>query len=450
MELLAEALSERERIESIAGVSLAPPKAAPLTDDIIVPSSAPPPSSPEPVVKSTNGSPAASLPPKAVSLAPLAEQQPAPSLQPEAAEAVSVRPAAPTPSVRPAPASAPPVDRATARDQLLEIIAREPYRADAIRKLHNMTAHEPKTIEAQVACSLLAAFDPEVSAPGERQFHSGVWRGDALQTALSDGLPVAARRMLARLWEASRTLPRFRMTPASAGLTERDRLAQRAVGLVAETYAQAARLLGARDVPVFETSAEGPRDSGRIVAAHPPFVLVHAALATARPSRSGLLWTFGRALQLALPDQVFGGALAAQDARDLLYAAALAFSPRTAEGLVTPQIKELAASLWQNVPAGEQRNIANALATHRAEIGLEALITRAEATAARAGLLCSGNIYEALKSVAHSDPKLAGLTVHDAVSFSEACKRSSAYAATVQCAVSPELRAALALARASR
>lgn len=128
----------------------------------------------------------------------------------------------------------------------------------------------------------------------------------------------------------------------------------------------------------------------------------------------------------------------------------MAFAPRTAQGTVTPQIKELAASLWQNVPAGEQRNIANTLAAHSADLGLEALITRAETTAARAGLLCSGNIYEALKSVAHSDPKLAGLTIHDAATFSEACKRSAAYAATVQCAVSPELRAALAVARATR
>jgi hypothetical protein len=52
--------------------------------------------------------------------------------------------------------------------------------------------------------------------------------------------------------------------------------------------------------------------------------------------------------------------------------------------------------------------------------------------------------------VAHSKWKLAGLTIHDAASFSEACKRSAAYAATVQCAVSAELRAALAVARAAR
>jgi len=482
MELLAEALSERERIETLAGFSLPPATPSALTDDIAgvaafaAPTSVlPAPPEPQPAPRSvpapashnsgngsSNGSPLAaatptvSVPPKAVSIIPATKPLPSapPSAQSVPPQPISSQPppSAPTPtsSIAPAPASAPPIDRATARDQLLEIIAREPYRADAIRKLHALTAHEPKSIEAHVACALLAAFDNDAPAPAERQFHSGVWRGDALQTALGDSLPAPARRVLARLWEASRTLPRFRMTPQSAGLTERDRLAQRAIGLVAETYAQAARLLGARDVPVFETSAEGPRDSARVVAAHPPFVLVHAALATARPSRSGLLWTFGRALQLALPDQVFGATLAPQDARDLLHAAALAFAPRTAQGLVTPQIKELAASLWQNVPAGEQRNIANLLVTHRAELGLETLITRAESTAARAGLCCSGNIYEALKSVAHSDPKLAGLTIHDAASFSEACKRSAAYAATVQCAVSAELRAALAVARAAR
>jgi hypothetical protein len=479
MELLAEALSERERIEALAGASRPPASAPLLTDDIATFASLAPPANlapapslaPEPVstrsirAPATNGSSngsshgstlgaaahGASVPPKAMSTPP-AEPLPGVPPAPELSSSSQPPPSEPAPSIAPAPvpASNPPVDRATARDQLLEIIAREPYRADAIRKLHALTAHEPKSIEAHVASALLAAFDNDACAPAERQFHSGVWRGDALQNALGDDLPTAARRVLARLWEASRTLPRFRMTPQSAGLTERDRLAQRAVGLVAETYAQAARLLGARDVPVFETSADGPRDGARVVAAHPPFVLVHAALATARPSRSGLLWTFGRALQLALPDQVFGATLPAQDARDLLHAAALAFAPRTAQGTVTPQIKELAASLWQNVPAGEQRSIANTLAAHRTELGLETLITRAESTAARAGLVCSGNIYEALKSVAHSDPKLVGLTIHDAASFSEACKRSAAYAATVQCAVSPELRAALAVARAAR
>jgi hypothetical protein len=297
---------------------------------------------------------------------------------------------------------------------------------------------------------LLAAFDSQIAAPAERQFHSGVWRGDALQVALADPLPAPARRVLARLWEASRTLPRFRMTAASAGLTERDRLAQRASGPVAEAYAQAVRLLGARDVPVFETAGEGPRDTPRVVVAHPPFVLVHAALGASKPSRSALSWTFGRALQLAQPDQVFGAALPAHDARDLLHASRLAFAPSSAEGTVTPQIKELAASLWQNVPAREQRDITSALQTYRRELSLEALVLRAEATSARAGLLCSGNVTEALRSVSKTDPKLAGLIIQDATLFAEACKRSAAYAATVSCAVSSELRAALALARAAR
>jgi len=239
------------------------------------------------------------------------------------------------------------------------------------------------------------------------------------------------------------------MASATANLSERDRLAERALGVLAETYAQAVRLLGARDVPVFESDT-GPPNSVRVVAAHPPLVLVSSALAASSPSRGSLLWTFGHALQLAQPDQVFGGALAVHDARDLLHAAALAFAPAIADGPLTPQIKELAASLWQNVPAGDQRDISSALATHEDSLHLEALIVRAETTAARAGLLCSGGITAALHAVARTDSKLAGLTIHDPRSFTEACKRSAAYAATVSCALSPELRAALAMAKAAR
>jgi tetratricopeptide (TPR) repeat protein len=441
MDLLAEALSERERIESMAIAAGVPIRSAP-PELIEEPESAPPPAPP----------------PREVDAEP--ETMRVPSITPApvpSSVSVSASPSSVPPapnSAPPAPNSAPPADRASAREQLIEILSREPYRADAIRKLHALCSHEPKSIESFVATALLAAFDSQVAAPAERQFHSGVWRGDALQVALADPLPAPARRVLARLWEASRTLPRFRMTAASAGLTERDRLAQRASGPVAEAYAQAVRLLGARDVPVFETAGEGPRETPRVIVAHPPFVLVHAALGASKPSRSALSWTFGRALQLAQPDQVFGAALPAHDARDLLHAARLAFAPASApsreQATVTPQIKELAASLWQNVPAREQRDITSALQTYRNELSLEALVLRAEATSARAGLLCSGNITEALRSVSKADPKLAGLNIQDATVFAEACKRSAAYAATVSCAVSSELRAALALARAAR
>lgn len=416
-ELLAEALSERERIEQrVASVR-------PLSTKSTKPSKPSAPPEPQPA-------------------------EPPPTASAPGASEVGSRPK----ESMPAPPSMPPADRATAREQLLDIIAREPHRADAVRKLHALCASEPKTLEAHVATALLAAFDPNVAPPAERPFHSGVWRGDALQAALADPLPSPARRALARLWEASRTLPRFRMTAASLGLAERDRLAQRATGLVAEAYAQAVRLLGAREVPVYETAGDTPHDDARVVASHPPLVLVHATLGGPDASRTGLLWTFGRALQLAQPDQVFGAALGAEDARDLLHAAALAFAPATvtAQGASTPQTKELAASLWQNVPAREQRDIAAALTEHRAELTLEALIARAELTSARAALACSGNITEALRSVARTDGKLAGLAIQDAAAFAEACKRSPAFAATVRCAVGPELRAALAVAKAAR
>lgn len=443
-DLLAEALSGRERIETLASANGKHASSSiPLSPNPApVPSARPPSSalSAEPSPTASDGH--ASEPPATLDAA-----MPATALS--SIPAPGSRPPEPRESTPPATASVPPVDRATARDQLLLIIAREPYRADAIRKLHAVCAHEPKSVEAYVASALLAAFDAEVAPPPERQFHSGVWRGDALQVALADPLAAPARRVLARLWEASRTLSRFRMTPASAGLTDKDRVAQRA-GLVAETYAQAARLLGARDTPVFESSGNGPRDGARVFASHPPYVLVHSDLAGVRPSRGALLWLFGRALQLAMPDQVFGAALRADDARDLLHAAALAFAPATARGAASAPIKELAASLWQNVPAREQRDITTALTSYRDELALAALVARAETTGARAGLLCSGDITASLRAVSESDPQLLGLSIHDAASFAEACKRSAAYAATVSCAVGPELRAALALARGTR
>lgn len=423
-ELLAEALSQRERISALVPLELQPP--SPREDATSTPSIAPVPSE-QPEAAGAQGSNSAAA-------------SPAPST------VVSTPP--------PTHSSFPPVDRASAREHLLALIAREPWRTDALLKLHFFASAEPSSIDCHVAAAILSSFDPTLAPPAAIELHTGMWRPESLRVALGEDLPDDARRMLMRLWEAARTLPKFRVALTALGIQDRDRITRLTSGVVAEAYAQAARLLHAGDVPVFGMpSSHELGGRTRVIAAHPPVVLLAR---TSNASRAELSWEIGRALTLAMPERVIGGVLIERDARELLEAARLAFAPTTAstaglsgareQRMSMTGPKELAAALWQNIPAREQRELTQALTQHRALLTYDELHARAHALAARAGLLCSGQIRLALQSIA----KLEDLIVRDEASFSDACRKSAAYAATVRCAVSLELREALGRARPSR
>jgi hypothetical protein len=339
--------------------------------------------------------------------------------------------------------SLPAVDRAGAREQLFVTVAREPFRADAIRKLYAFAKSEPSSVDAHVATALLSAFDRSVTPPADPGLHSGAWKPEALRAALADDLPDDARRLLTRLWEAARTLPRFRQSAASLGANDRERIARLSSSALAEAYAQAARLLNASEVPVYGTHLPAGV-LARVLPTHPPAVLMSRA---PELTRTQLLWALGRALTLALPEHVIGGVLPAADAKVLLEASMLAFGTRQGR---TPSVatstgaKEIAAALWQNVPARDQRDLSGALDRYRELFVYEALHARVHALAARAGLLCAGDIRTSLLAVIAVDPALEHSVVRDDASFAQACRDSVAFAATVSCATRAELRQALA------
>jgi hypothetical protein len=259
---------------------------------------------------------------------------------------------------------------------------------------------------------------------------------------LADDLPDDARRLLTRLWEAARTLPRFRQSAASLGANDRERISRLTSSALAEAYAQAARLLNASEVPVYGTHLPAGVFA-RVLPTHPPAVLVSRA---AELSRTQLLWALGRALTLALPEHVIGGVVPAHDAKVLLEASMLAFGARSGRqpsAATLAGAKEVAAALWQNVPARDQRDLTGALDRYRELLAYDALHARVHALAARAGLLCAGDIRAALQAVIAVDPALENSVVRDDASFTQACRDSVAFAATVSCATRPELRHAL-------
>lgn len=317
------------------------------------------------------------------------------------------------------------------RRELRQLILAEPFRTDALRELHALCARDAAAPEAHVLAQLVAAIDGS-RMPNDRDFHAGVWRGGNLRAAIG-GLDPEVALGLTTLWEATRAMPRFRSSLGAHGVSERDRITRISFGPIADAYARALRLLELPEISVYVTLAS--TGVPRVLPTHPPVVV---AARGAPQQQSTLLYGMAQALWLARPEHVIGGVLAPKDAADLLEGARLAFSTVAAvrAGGASPGAKELAAALWQNVPARSQAPLAQLLRARADALRPETLRAQTRAGAARAALLVSGSLASALRLLPLSEPELEDVALGGEQVFVQACQRSAALAETVRCALS--------------
>jgi len=345
------------------------------------------------------------------------------------ASAVPVETAA-TPALPSTPPAVPAETPGDARARLHRLLYAEPWRTDALRELHALAPVPGDAAERHVVRQLLSVFDPGVSAAHDRAFHPGLWRGQALRASIGEDPAPELSRLLAMLWECARVIPRFRHPLATYGVSERDRISRITIGPVAEAYAQAARMLGATDVPVYLLLSG--RAPARTLASHPPAVLASRGVAD---DPSALLYAMAHALWLAQPERMIGGVLPQSEAVELIEAARLAFAPALSRH-ANAGSKELAAALWQSVPTREQRAMADSLRRNDKALEYDALRARVRSSAARAALLASGGLRFALSFLVTTEPELTGVDLSSEAQFASGCQGSPALAETVRCALS--------------
>jgi hypothetical protein len=314
---------------------------------------------------------------------------------------------------------------------LLRELREGPIRTSTLRALMELCSPRDQRAELHVLRQIVSTFDSAVTAATDPAFHSGLWRGRTLLDAIGPATSPEALRVLGMLWEYARVIPRYRRGLAAFGVAERDRITRITVGPVAEAYAQAARMLGATDVPVYVTRNNGA--PARALPTHPPAVQAGRGVAL---EATALLYTMAHALWLADPPHVIGGVLGREDAVDLLEAARVAFVPADATRAPMPSVKELAAALWQAVPMREQKQIADTLRAQREGLAYPQVRARVRAGAARAALLSSGGLAAALRLLPVMEAELAGVDLSTEQAFEHACELSRALADSIRCALS--------------
>ncbi len=322
-----------------------------------------------------------------------------------------------------------------ARASLLE----GPISIERLRQLYRTYQDAEHPAALYVLRQLLGSFDPEIRAPRDSEYHSGVWRGQALREAIGPGHTPELERLLSVLWDSVRVIARFRSPLSNYSLSERDRISRISVGPLAEAYAQAARTLERTDVPVYVlASAQGAIP--RTLPTHPPSVLAGHVKAH---ERAGLQYGMARALWLARPEHVIGGVLPPEHAFALLEGSLQAFAPGLVRGTPSSASKELVAALWQNVPTREQRTLGESLRRNAEALQYPRLRARTRAVAARAALLASGGLRAALRQLASTESELADLDLGREEQFVLGCERCPALAETVRCALSEPYLSAL-------
>ena len=325
-----------------------------------------------------------------------------------------------------------------ARKMLRDAYVAQPWSTATLRALHDASVDEASTAERWVCGTLLSVFDPRVERPPELGVRPGLWRDVDVRGLVGEPWSREMRDLLVRLWECARSVQRFRNTPQELGISERDRISRLTGGPVAEAYALATRVLGTHEVPVYV--AINAVTLASVLPTHPPSVV---AARRVGDSLSALRYEMARALWLAQPEYAIPAVLERQDAVDLLDATRAAFASRTGPERLSVAATEVAAGLWQALPAGEQREIERVLTADDELVDYDRLRAQAMDCAARAALIASGALAEAVAFLAEHDPALATVDLTREPEFGKAARRSSALASTVQAALSDGFLAAV-------
>jgi tetratricopeptide (TPR) repeat protein len=330
--------------------------------------------------------------------------------------------------------------QAEAAHLLRTLVCREPSNTEAIRKLHRLLLRIGARVEADTVSEILSTFDDSVEPSAGPVFYPGICSPSEIEAGGEPAGEAGRRRLLELVWEAVRTMPRFTTVLKRHGVEERDRIAATSTAPVAAAYARAAAMLNA-DIPLF---LKKNGDGALLVAAtNPPALIASSDL---QESGMDMVFTFGRAIWLARPENVLAATLSAEQMELLLRAVWAAFAPPSRCGETSQEAKKVASELWQAMPVRSQREVHDLVQEYESLGDRKLIYERVHEAAARAGLLTSGSVRAALLSLASLDPSLKSIALGDEPAFQQACRASSEFAAIVRFAFSSVYLAIRALA----
>jgi len=312
---------------------------------------------------------------------------------------------------------------------LRTLLRRDPSRTGALRALHAVAVSRGARAEARVAESLLSLFDRSIQAPSPILLEGAI-DYDMLSAERHDVGYAAMRSLLRRVWENGAQLL-FRRSLQAYRTLGTDRISARAQTPIARAYAAATRLLDASGTPLYVRQWGG----GELIVAttSPPSIIAGPTFEGAEPE---LRFRLARALELARPDNVVIGGLAAPEARTVVEATVAAFGPAESSGGVSRDAAAFAAELWRTMPAPQQRAVRDALRALPAPLTYAAAHDGVQGAAARAGLLVAGDVRAAVYALRADDDALAALDVSTEGGFVAAVRSSASLAALVRFALS--------------
>lgn len=259
---------------------------------------------------------------------------------------------------------------------------REAARQDGDLALERSLDH----IEATFRGNRAASLPPSLAAQREQP--------DAVRALLTRGTDLRIAETMALVWEGAPHL--FRREAGTYGVTGLDRVSFGSATPASRVYTLGARLLGATRAPLFQRRSAGPPTAS--VALLQPAAVVLAG--DVRDESPELRFRLGAALFAASPERALLFALPAQSVRALLTAIHVAFGPPDASRALAPAVTNLAASLWQTLPARAQRRLRELSAQ---EISLGQAMDDAITAVRRAGLFLSGDLRTAVAEVLEED-----------------------------------------------
>ena len=312
---------------------------------------------------------------------------------------------------------------------LRTLLRRDPSRTGALRALHAVAVSRGARAEARVAESLLSLFDRSIQAPSAISLEGAI-DYDMLSAERHDTGYAAMRSLLRRVWENGAQLL-FRRSLQAYRTLGTDRISARAQTPIARAYAAATRLLDASGTPLYVRQWGG----GELIVAttSPPSIIAGPAFEGAEPE---LRFRLARALELARPDNVLLGGLAAPEARTVVEATVAAFGPAESSGGVSRDAAAFAAELWRTMPAAQQRAVRDELRALPVPLTYAAAHDGVQGAAARAGLLVAGDVRAAVYALRADDDALAALDVSTEGGFVAAVRSSASLAALVRFALS--------------
>jgi hypothetical protein len=316
--------------------------------------------------------------------------------------------------------------------RLRQLIREQPWDIPAIRQLHENARQMSATAEVWITGQILSLFDPTVPGLGPTVEPLSTISTEALEAALDPVQTRDLRRLLSLVWENARGIARLRKPLRSYLVSEDDRLTSLSgVEQLVKAFTATAHCLAMADTPVYLKRSDAVEMF--VTATYPAAIVVSEA---AQSKTDQLIFQFARCLALTRPENALLATLSPEEGQAVLQAISAAFGPRDDQSPVNRQAAELAAELWRAMPMRAQNEVRALVKKSPGLEDYEAVRGAMMRAAARVGLLVAGDVASSLKTVANFDASLQNLDITEESGFSEASRRSVAFAEVISFALS--------------